>query len=249
MTNNLNKKKILLGVTGSIAAYKAPLLVREFVKSGADVTVLMTQAAKEFVSPLTLANLSRNEVIIDMFNESTQTSGAWHIELAHSCDIMLIAPCSATTLGKLANAICDSPLISVAIALPAEVPLIVSPAMDSTMWLHPATQRSLKSVQSDGALILPPVEGDLSSGFVGPGRFPDIDDVVNFTSYALEYFRNRTKYTVVDDIYKKGHNIPINDDNNNELINRPLETLQDAIEKDKWNAEMDLEKMKKKSDE
>ncbi|MBE2189893.1 MAG: hypothetical protein KGZ71_04250 [Desulfobulbaceae bacterium] len=249
MTNNLNKKKILLGVTGSIAAYKAPLLVREFVKSGADVTVLMTQSAKEFVSPLTLANLSRNDVIINMFDESSQTSGAWHIELAHSCDIMLIAPCSATTLGKLANAICDSPLISVATALPPEIPLIVSPAMDSTMWLHPATQRSVKLIQSDGALILPPVDGDLSSGFVGPGRFPDIDDVVNFTSYALEYFRNRTRYTVIEDIYKKGHNLPINDDKTTELINKPLETLQDAIEKDKWNAEMDLEKMKKKTNE
>lgn len=250
MNENLKSKRILLGITGSIAAYKAPLLVREFIKAGSDVTVLMTPAAKEFVSPMTLANLSRNNVIINMFDESTQTSGAWHINLAHNCDVMLIAPCSATTLGKLANSICDSPLVSVAIALPPEIPLIISPAMDSTMWLHPATQRSLKYVEMDGALVIPPVEGDLSSGFVGPGRFPEISDIVNFTSHAIEYFNGKKRYNINAPYYTR--QMQSHDENINfqktELIDSPLEPLQAAIDKDKWNAEFELDKLKKQSE-
>ncbi len=247
MNENLKSKKILLGVTGSIAAYKVPLLVREFIKAGSNVTVLMTQAAKEFVSPMTLANLSRNDVIINMFDESTQTSGAWHIELAHNCDVMLIAPCSATTLGKLANSICDSPLVSVAIALPPDIPLIISPAMDSTMWLHPATQRSLKHVASDGALIIPPVEGDLSSGLVGPGRFPEISDIINFTSHALDYFKGKVRYEIHQANYTKRTQSleeslrTVKSD----LIDKSLEPLQDAVDKDKWNAELEFEELKK----
>jgi len=250
MNDILKSKKILLGVTGSIAAYKAPLLVREFIKAGSEVTVLMTQAAKEFVSPMTLANLSRNDVIINMFDENTQTSGAWHIELAHNCDVMLIAPCSATTLGKLANSICDSPLVSVAIALPPEIPLIISPAMDSTMWLHPATQRSLKHIESDGALIIPPVEGDLSSGFVGPGRFPEIPDIVDFTAHALTYFNGKVRYEIKQKYYAhQSHSAETEKVAvNNDIIDKPLEPLQDAVDKDKWNAELELEKLKKQNE-
>lgn len=250
MENNiLNGKTILLGVTGSIAAYKSPLLVRELVKKGAKVHVLMTSSATQFVTALTLANLSRNKVIIDMFDAESQTSGAWHIELAHNCNAMLIAPCSATTLGKLANAICDTPLVSVAIALPPEIPLIVSPAMDSTMWMHPATQRSLELVRRDGAIILPPVEGDLSSGFVGPGRFPEINDIVEFLEQTLQFNNGLPKYEK-----NFSYSTTSNHTTKNEVKDSPLnhifdhasESIEATIEKDKWNAELELERLKKK---
>ncbi|MDT3740649.1 MAG: flavoprotein [Candidatus Kapabacteria bacterium] len=245
----LNGKTVLLGVTGSIAAYKSPLLVRELVKKGAVVHVLLTESGSQFVSPLTLANLSRNKVIIDMFDKDSQTSGAWHIELAHKCDVMIIAPCSATTLGKLANAICDSPLISVAIALPPSVPLLISPAMDSTMWMHPATQRSLNLVRQDGAVILPPVEGDLSSGFTGPGRFPEINDIVSFIEKNIKSditknrYESNLNYAVKDNEFNppKAAN-----ENMKHVFDKPLETIDQSISKDKWNAEYELDQLKKK---
>lgn len=248
--NILNGKKILLGVTGSIAAYKSPLLVRELVKKGAEVFVLMTPSATQFVTPLTLANLSRNKVIIDMFDEDSQTSGAWHIELAHNCDLMLIAPCSATTMGKLANSICDTPLVSVAIALPPQIPLLISPAMDSTMWMHPATQRSLKLIANDGAIIIPPADGDLSSGFSGPGRFPEISDIIIIVEKVLADENKSPRYKS-DLTYSSNHKQ--GDKYKNEynplehIFDKSSESIDDSIAKDKWNAELELEKLKKKS--
>jgi len=245
----LNGKTILLGVTGSIAAYKSPLLVRELVKRGAEVHVIVTNAATKFVSPLTLANLSRNKVIVDMFDDESQTSGAWHIELAHKCDAMLIAPCSATTLGKLAMSICDNPLVSVAIALPANVPLLISPAMDSTMWMHPATRRSLNFVESDGAIIIPPTDGDLSSGFSGPGRFPEINDIVKILEDNLLNQKGKLRYQSnlkYKTKYKSTKYDDMTDNPLNHVFDKPTEPVAESVEKDKWNAELELENLKKK---
>jgi len=246
MENIFYEKRILLGVSGSIAAYKSPLLLRELIKNGADVKVIMTPSSENFVSKMVLSNLSRNDVICDMFDKTMQTSGAWHIKLAHECDLMIIAPCSASTLGKLANAVCDNALVTIAIALEPSVPLLISPAMDSTMWLHPATQRVVRTVQNDGAIIIPPVEGDLSSGLTGPGRFPEINDIMKQISIALNKNEKHKRYiqevistqtTKADE--KKKSELEY-------LIDSPIESISKAIEKDKYNAELEFEKLKQK---
>jgi phosphopantothenoylcysteine decarboxylase / phosphopantothenate---cysteine ligase len=182
---NFNNKKIIFGITGSIAAYKTPILVREFLKLGAEVRIVATQAAKEFVSMLVLENLTRNPVIIDMFDKRMQGQGAWHVELAHWCDTMLIAPCSATTLSKLATGNCDNALSCVAIALPKEKPLIIAPAMDFTMYEHPTTQKNIQLVKDFGAKIIEPAEGELASGLVGKGRLPEFEIILNATNEIL----------------------------------------------------------------
>ncbi len=186
MESIFKNKKILLGVTASIAAYKSPLLVRELIKLGAHVNVIMTPSAKHFVTPMTLTNVSRNPVAVEMFDKDLQDSGAWHIQLAHWADLALIAPCSATTLGKLSNGICDNALTTVITALPREMPLLIAPSMDSTMWLNPSTQRNVRQLQADGALIIPPGEGELSSGIIGPGRLPDLSVVIDYVYRALK---------------------------------------------------------------
>lgn len=166
--------KILLGICGSIAAYKAPLLARELIKRGAQVRVVMTPSAAKFVQPLVLQNLTRHSVAVEMFDESTQNDGSWHIHLARWCDAMLIAPCSAATLGKIAHGISDTALTLVALALSPKTPLLVAPAMDTEMWIHPATQRNVEIVQRYNVTIIPPAEGELASGFQGVGRLPEI---------------------------------------------------------------------------
>jgi phosphopantothenoylcysteine decarboxylase/phosphopantothenate--cysteine ligase len=178
--NKLQNKKIIVGVTGSIAAYKSALLVRELRKAGAEVNVVMTAAACEFITPLTLGNLSQNPVISEMFDESVQRGGAWHIHLAQNADLMIIAPCTAATLAKLANGLCDNSLVTLATALPQATPLLVAPAMDSTMLLSKATQRNIKQLEEDGVVIIPPAEGELSSGITGPGRLPEIDVLMEY---------------------------------------------------------------------
>ncbi|HSZ85645.1 MAG TPA: flavoprotein, partial [Puia sp.] len=131
----LNDKKILLGVTGSIAAYKSILLVRQFIKAGAEVKVIMTAAAKDFVSPLSLSTISKNKVLIDLFEENSWTN---HVELGRWADVMIIAPLSCNTLAKMANGLCDNLLL--ATYLSATCPVIVAPAMDEDMWNHPSTK-------------------------------------------------------------------------------------------------------------
>ena len=182
---DFKNKKIIIGITGSIATYKTPILVREFLKLGAEVRVVATQAAKKFVSSLVLENLTRQPVIIDMFDKRMQGQGAWHVELAHWCDAMLIAPCSATTLSKLATGNCDNALSCVAIALPQEKPLILAPAMDFTMYEHPTTQKNILLVKDFGAKIIEPDEGELASGLVGKGRLPEFEILLNATNEIL----------------------------------------------------------------
>jgi phosphopantothenoylcysteine decarboxylase/phosphopantothenate--cysteine ligase len=151
---------ILIGISGSIAAYKATHLVREILKSteaggNHEVRVVMTPSATKFIPALTLQNLTKYNVAVEMFDEGTQSGGSWHIHLARWCDAMLIAPCSAATLGKLANGVCDTALVTVALALPPMKPLLIAPAMDTEMWVHPSTQRNCAILRKDGAYIRP----------------------------------------------------------------------------------------------
>jgi phosphopantothenoylcysteine decarboxylase/phosphopantothenate--cysteine ligase len=181
---------VIFGVCGSVAAYKAPLLVREFLKRGEagksnEARVIMTPSATNFIPALTLQNLTQHGVVVEMFDERAQSGGSWHIHLARACDAMIIAPCSANTLAKLAHGICDTALTAVALALPPEKPLLIAPAMDTEMWIHPATQRNCERLRMDGAYIIPPARGELASGFVGVGRLPETDVLLQWLLGAL----------------------------------------------------------------
>jgi len=185
-TNNVfSGKKIIVGITGSIAAYKALFLIRELVRMGAEVFPVLTPSATNFVTDLTASNLSRNTAIVDMFDRTYQNQGAWHINLVHKCDLMIIAPCSATTLGKIANGICDNALVTLATALPKQVPLLIAPAMDTSMWENQATQRNVKTLLEQGIVIIPPAKGELSSGLYGEGRLPDLPVLLDYIQTYL----------------------------------------------------------------
>jgi phosphopantothenoylcysteine decarboxylase / phosphopantothenate---cysteine ligase len=180
-------KHIVVGITGGIAAYKAPLLVRELIKRGAEVRVVMTPAACAFVTPLTLATLAQSEVIVEMF-PSAPAQGTWHIHLALWADAMIIAPASANTIAKLAHGLADNALTALVLAL--RCPLVVAPAMDMDMFQHPATQDNLRILKARDVRIIDPESGDLASGLVGPGRLPDIPVLVDALSTTLDG-RNR----------------------------------------------------------
>jgi phosphopantothenoylcysteine decarboxylase/phosphopantothenate--cysteine ligase len=183
-------KKILIGVTGGIAAYKVPLLVREIKKAGGDVHLVMTNSAKEFVTPLTLSTVSGNEVIVGTFPEEQSSSikaGTWHIKLAQQADAMLIAPATANTIAKLAHGYADNAVTTLALAL--RCPLIISPAMDVDMWQHPATKENIIKLRESGCTVLPPDEGELASGLVGPGRLPEISSIIR----AIDDILNKSK--------------------------------------------------------
>ncbi len=171
----LKNKKILLGITGSIAAYKSILLVRYFVKAGAEVKIILTPAAKDFVSSLTLSTLSKNPVCIELFQDN---SWANHVMLGRWADIMLIAPLSCNTLAKMANGFCDNLLL--ATYLSATCPVIVAPAMDEDMWHHLTTTNNLDKLQSAGNTIIPVGNGELASGLVGDGRMCEPETIVDF---------------------------------------------------------------------
>jgi phosphopantothenoylcysteine decarboxylase/phosphopantothenate--cysteine ligase len=172
-----NGKKILIGVTGSIAAYKVILLVRLLVKAGAEVKIVMTPAAKDFVSPLTLSTLSKNPVVTDLFNDNSWSN---HVMLGRWADVLLIAPLSCNTLAKMANGQCDNMLL--ATYLSATCPVCVAPAMDEDMWHHPVTAQNLDKLASFGNKIIPVEKGELASGLVGDGRMAEPETILQFIS-------------------------------------------------------------------
>jgi phosphopantothenoylcysteine decarboxylase/phosphopantothenate--cysteine ligase len=171
----LKGKKILLGVTGSIAAYKAAFLVRLLVKEGAEVKVVMTASAKEFITPLTLSVLSKNPVYSEFSKPET---GEWnnHVELGLWADVLLIAPATADILAKMATGICDHLLL--ASYLSARCPVLVAPAMDLDMWKHPATQQNIQQLVSFGVKIISPADGELASGLMGEGRMEEPEHIL-----------------------------------------------------------------------
>lgn len=181
-------KNILLGVTGGIAAYKAAFLVRLLVKKGANVKVVMTASAKEFVTPLTLATLSKNEVFSSFTAEKQEDSfkePKWnnHIELALWADLFLIAPATANTLSKMANGACDNLLL--ACYLSAKCPVYYAPAMDLDMYKHPTTAQTFEKLESFGNIQIPAVFGELASGLVGQGRMAEPEEIVLFLENDL----------------------------------------------------------------
>jgi phosphopantothenoylcysteine decarboxylase/phosphopantothenate--cysteine ligase len=180
----LEGKKILIGISGSIAAYKIISLVRLLVKRGVEVKVIMTSAAKDFVSPLVLSTLSKNEVLADIFAENTWAN---HVQLGRWADVMLIAPLSCNTLAKMANGHCDNLLLSV--YLSTTCPVIAAPAMDEDMWHHPSTHRNLDLLKKDGVIIIQPGHGELASGLFGDGRMEEPENII---TYLSNYF-NKNK--------------------------------------------------------
>ena len=170
-------KRIILGVTGSIAAYKAVYLLRLLIKEGADVQVIMTPAAKEFVGPVTFSALSGKTVLSDFF---ASECGDWnsHVDMGVSADLMLVAPVTATTLGKMANGVADNLLVTT--YLSARCPVIVAPAMDMDMYRHPSTQRNLDILKGYGNLVIEPGSGELASGLEGRGRMEEPEEILRF---------------------------------------------------------------------
>ena len=178
----LQGKKILLGVCGSIAAYKAALLVRLLKKSGAEVQVLMTSAAHEFITPLTLSTLS-NKPVYTHFSSSDEGEWTNHVELGLWADLMLIAPATANTMAKLANGICDSLLA--ATYLSARCPVVFAPAMDLDMYQHPATKNNMALLRSYGNEIIAAEHGELASGLVGTGRMAEPEHIIDYLEKSL----------------------------------------------------------------
>ena len=171
----LQNKKILLGITGSIAAYKAAVLTRLLVKAGADVKVVMTSSAKDFVTPLSLSTLSKNPVLTDL---TENDSWANHVMLGRWADVMLVAPLSCNTLAKMATGLCDNLLM--AVYLSATCPVVVAPAMDEDMWHHHTTKNNLQTLKSYDNHIIPAEHGELASGLVGEGRMAEPEAIVNW---------------------------------------------------------------------
>ncbi|MGK0326291.1 MAG: phosphopantothenoylcysteine decarboxylase/phosphopantothenate--cysteine ligase, partial [Polaribacter sp.] len=175
----LSGKKILLGITAGIAAYKTASLVRLFIKLGADVKVIMTPASKNFITPLTLSTLSKNPVH-STFYDKEEENEVWnnHVDLGLWADYFLIAPATANTLSKMANGTCDNLLL--ATYLSAKCPVYFAPAMDLDMYIHPSTKESLDKLHSFGTILIPAASGELASGLVGEGRMAEPQDILSF---------------------------------------------------------------------
>lgn len=180
MGKNLADKKILLGICGSIAAYKAAMLVRLFIKQGAEVKVLMTESATKFISPLTLSTLSKNAVHTSVIDGDSWNN---HVEMGLWADLMLVAPATSTTLAKMSIGLCDN--IVVATYLSAKCPVFFAPAMDLDMWKHPATKENIAKLQSFGNIMIPVGHGELASGLVGDGRMAEPTEIISFLQRYL----------------------------------------------------------------
>jgi phosphopantothenoylcysteine decarboxylase/phosphopantothenate--cysteine ligase len=181
----LKGKNILLGITGGIAAYKAAILVRLLVKEGAQVKVVMTKLAKEFITPLTLATLSKNPILVDFFDPE---NGQWnsHVDLGSWSDLYVIAPATANTMGKMSNAIADNLLVTT--YLSAKCPVMIAPAMDLDMFQHPANLRNIETLKLYGNLIIEPASGELASGLIGKGRMAEPEVI---TESIIEFFSKK----------------------------------------------------------
>ena len=195
----LTGKKIVLGITGSIAAYKSCLIIRELIKSGAEVQVVITPAGKEFITPITLSALTHKPVVSEFFS---QKDGTWnsHVDLGLWADAMVIAPCTAATLGKMANGIADNMLITTYLSMKA--PVFIAPAMDLDMYKHPSTQKNIETLRSFGNYIIEPGSGFLASGLEGKGRMEEPENIVK----ALDKFfsvSSESQSTLDDLIDKK----------------------------------------------
>ena len=195
----LEGKKIVLGITGSIAAYKSCLLIRELIKKGAEVQVVITPAGKEFITPITLSALTHKPVISEFFS---QKDGTWnsHVDLGLWADAMVIAPCTAASLGKMANGVADNMLITTYLSMKA--PVFIAPAMDLDMYKHPSTQKNLNTLRGYGNYIIEPANGFLASGLEGRGRMEEPENIVK----SLEYFFSESitsKYTERRDLQGK----------------------------------------------
>lgn len=171
----MQHKKILLGVSGSIAAYKTAVLTRLLIKAGAEVKIVMTPAAKDFVTPLSLSTLSKNQVLVDL---AENDSWANHVMLGRWADVMLIAPLSCNTLSKMATGLCDNLLM--AVYLSATCPVVVAPAMDEDMWHHATTKKNLETIKGSGNYIIPVDNGELASGLFGEGRMAEPETIVQW---------------------------------------------------------------------
>lgn len=184
----LKGKKILVGVTGGIAAYKTATIVRFLVKEGAEVKVLMTDTAKEFITPLTMATLSKNPVLTDFFDP---TNGNWnsHVDLGLWADLFLIAPATANSMAKMAAGIADNLLLTT--YLSARCPVFIAPSMDMDMLNHPATTINIETLRAFGNTILEPAEGELASGLSGKGRMAEPEAIVE----EIKGFFNKKKST------------------------------------------------------
>lgn len=183
----LKGKKIVLGITGSIAAYKSCLIIRGLVKRGAEVQVVITPSGKEFITPLTLSTLTHKPVISEFFS---QRDGTWHshVDLGLWADAMLIAPCTASTLGKMANGVADNMLVTTYLSMKA--PVFIAPAMDLDMYRHPSTQHNLDVLRSYGNHIIEPASGFLASGLEGKGRMEDPEKIIEVLDQFFEQQAN-----------------------------------------------------------
>lgn len=190
----LKDKNILVGITGGIAAYKTASLVRLLLKAGANVKVIMTPMAKEFITPLTMATLSKNPILVDFYNVE---NGDWnsHVDLGLWADAFIIAPATANTIGKMANAIADNLLITS--YLSARCPVFVAPAMDLDMFIHPANQENIVKLKSFGNIVIEPPSGELASGLSGKGRMQEPEQIIQIVEEFFEKKNSLNDYSIL----------------------------------------------------